>query len=147
MGPRKIAWPCGNHAQPSSWASGMGLASLPLALSLAAPASAHGPGPIWLAAFFSLYVIKALFVFRHPATTPAGSCWMETQAEGSLPGSMCSELDIQPLGIAVPQGGSPRAGHRGAATVLSTRSPNDLSPTLWRKRQEMVYSSEGHLWS
>ena len=38
--------------------------------SLAAPASVHGPGPIWLAALFPLQVIKALFVFRHPATAP-----------------------------------------------------------------------------
>lgn len=68
------------------------------------------------------------------AQTPSNySRWQlldgDTCREGSLPGSVCSELDIQLPRIAVPQGGSPRAIHRGSATALSAGSPHVLSPS------------------
>lgn len=57
-------------AQPVSWVPGM---RWPLFSAWPFPwqlLSAHRPGPIWQAALFPFQVIKALFVCRHPATTP-----------------------------------------------------------------------------
>lgn len=48
--------------------------------------------------------------------------------QGALRQGACA-LDTQPSRLAVPRGNSPRAGHRGPATALSTGSPKTLSPS------------------
>lgn len=113
-----MARPRRDRAQPASWTAGVGLASACSACASAAPASAQA----W----------PCLAGSPLSSLGNQGPLCVQTRlplAEGSLPGSVCSALDTQPPRIAVSRGGSPRAGCRGSATVLSAGSPNGLSPS------------------
>lgn len=120
-------------------APGLGQASP--ARSLAAPASVHGPGPIWLAALFPLQVINALFVFRHPATAPG---WQQldrryptegrhpTRERVLLTGHLASQTSSPPRRL--PQTQPQRISHSSLPGP-----PDILGPGRWRKCQEVSH--------
>lgn len=101
------------RASESSHGPAETVPSLPLGhlgwICLASPSSAlscrgSGPGPIWPAALLPLSLGNQGSLCIHTLSnySPLAAAGWKTHAEGTLPRSVCSQLDIQQPRIAVP---------------------------------------------